>query len=51
MPVPGGCAFLIEPIPEKIFTKEDFTDEQREMARTAEAFIEGDVLPFLPDIG
>ena len=50
MPVPGGCAFLIEPIPEKIFTKEDFTDEQREMARTAEAFIEGDVLPFLPEI-
>lgn len=50
MPVPGGCAFLIEPVPEKIFTKEDFTDEQREMARTAGAFLEREVLPRLPEI-
>jgi alkylation response protein AidB-like acyl-CoA dehydrogenase len=42
---PSGCAFLIEPVPDWVFTKEDFTEEQRAMARTAEEFVEREVLP------
>ena len=40
MTVPPGCTFLIEPVPEDVFSFEDFSDEQREMARTAEQFVD-----------
>jgi hypothetical protein len=30
-----GCGFLIDRLPAEVFTKERFSHEQREMARTA----------------
>jgi alkylation response protein AidB-like acyl-CoA dehydrogenase len=50
MPIPAGCAFLIEPVPEDVFSFEDFSDEQREMARTAEQFVDREVMPRLAEI-
>ncbi len=50
MPVPAGAAFLIDPVPEDVFTPEDFSDEQRAMARTAEEFIDREVVPRLAEI-
>ena len=50
MPVPAGCAFLIEPVPEDVFSFEDFSEEQREMARTAEQFVDREVMPRLAEI-
>jgi butyryl-CoA dehydrogenase len=47
---PAGCAFLIEPIPDWVFSKEDFTEEQRAMARTAEEFVAREVLPRAAEI-
>ena len=41
-----GGSFLIEDTePESIFTPEDFSDEQRMFAKTAEDFLRGEVLP------
>ena len=45
-----GAAFLIDPVPEDVFTPEDFSDEQRAMARTAEEFIDREVVPRLAEI-
>ena len=45
-----GASFLIEPIPEDTFVPEDFTAEQREMARAAEDFVDGEVMPRLDEI-
>ncbi len=50
MSVPVGSAFLIDPVPEDIFTPEDFTGEQRAMARTAEEFIDNEVIPRIAEI-
>ena len=45
-----GAAFLIDPVPEDVFTPEDFNDEQRAMARTVAEFIDREVLPRLAEI-
>jgi alkylation response protein AidB-like acyl-CoA dehydrogenase len=45
-----GAAFLIDPVPEDVFTPEDFSDERRQMARTAEEFIDREVVPRLAEI-
>ncbi len=45
-----GCAFLSEPLPADVFTKEDFSDEQLEMAKTAGDFVDQEVCPRLPEI-
>jgi len=50
MPTAPGAAFLIDPVPEDPFTPEDFSDEQRAMARTAEEFIDREVAPRLAEI-
>jgi alkylation response protein AidB-like acyl-CoA dehydrogenase len=50
MPAALGAAFLIDPVPEGPFTPEDFSDEQRAMARTAAEFIEREVVPRLAEI-
>ena len=50
MPVPPGCAFLIEPVPDDVFVLEDFGEEQRAMARTAEEFVDREVIPRLDEI-
>jgi alkylation response protein AidB-like acyl-CoA dehydrogenase len=43
-----GGSFLIEDISyERVFTPEDFTDEQKMIAKTAEDFVENEVLPQL----
>src|SRR5262245_3009017 len=43
--MPGGAFLLRETRPEEIFTPEEFTAEQRMLARAAEEFLAGEVLP------
>jgi alkylation response protein AidB-like acyl-CoA dehydrogenase len=50
MPTTVGASFLIEPIPDETFVPEDFTDEQRDMARAAADFVDGEVMPRLAEI-
>jgi alkylation response protein AidB-like acyl-CoA dehydrogenase len=50
MPVPAGCAFLIEPVPDEVFVLEDFGEEARAMASTAQEFVEREVIPRLGEI-
>ena len=50
MPVPSGCAFLIEPVPDDVFVLEDFGEEARAMARTAQEFVDREVVPRLAEI-
>jgi hypothetical protein len=46
-----GGEFLIESIsPQEIFTPEDFTEEQRLIAKAATEFVAGEVLPVADDI-
>jgi len=46
-----GGEFLIKSIsPEEIFTPEDFTEEQRLVAKAASEFVAGEVLPVADDI-
>jgi alkylation response protein AidB-like acyl-CoA dehydrogenase len=46
-----GGAFLIESIfPQDVFTPEDFTEEQRLMAKAATEFVVGEVQPVIDDI-
>jgi alkylation response protein AidB-like acyl-CoA dehydrogenase len=46
-----GGAFLIESIsPEKVFTPEDFTEEQRLVAKAVTEFVAGEVQPVADDI-
>ena len=41
-----GGSFLIEDITyDKVFTPEDYTDEQKMIAKTTEDFVENEVLP------
>ena len=52
-PVPvvtGGSFLLNEPDPANIFTPEDFSDEQRQIASTAAEFAANEVLPAADDI-
>jgi len=50
MVVTRGCAFLMDPVPDDVFALEDFSPEQRAMARTAEEFIDREVTPRLAEI-
>ena len=46
-----GGEFLIESIPpQKVFTPEDFTEEQRLIERAATEFAVGEVQPHMEDI-
>lgn len=46
-----GAAFLLNSTdPSSIFTPEDFTDEQRQIATTATEFVANEVLPAAPEI-
>jgi len=46
-----GCEFLLVDEPcEKVFTPEDFSDEQRQMAETTEQFVENEVKPQIDEI-
>lgn len=46
-----GGSFLIEELEaERIFTPEDFTDEQKMIAKTTEEFVENEVLPVVEHI-
>ncbi len=42
---PGGAFLLEEAAPENIVTPEDFSEEQLQIARTAEEFVRNEVLP------
>jgi butyryl-CoA dehydrogenase len=48
--IPGGHFLLVNATPEDIFTPEDFSDEQREIARTTAEFAEKSVLPRVAEI-
>jgi len=50
MPVASGCAFLIEPVPDDVFVLEDFGEEARAMAHTAQEFVDREVMPRLGEI-
>jgi alkylation response protein AidB-like acyl-CoA dehydrogenase len=50
MAVSPGCAFLVEAAPDAVFSFEDFAEEQRAMARTAEEFVDREVVPRLTEI-
>ncbi len=50
MTTSAGSAFLIDPVPKEVFTPEDFSDEQRAMARSAEEFVDREVIPRLAEI-
>ena len=43
--IPGGNFLLAESQPEEIMTPEDFSEEQRQIARTASEFVRNEVLP------
>ena len=46
-----GGSFLIESVsPEEVFTPEDFTEEHRMIAETAEQFIENEVVPRIDEL-
>src|SRR4051812_16695381 len=48
MTTPQGAAWLIEDSPaEGIFTRERLNDEQRMIGQTADAFLDGEVLPMI----
>ncbi len=43
--IPGGSFLIEERLPEEIFTPEDFTEQHRLIAETAEQFMRNEVLP------
>ena len=43
--IPGGSFLIADATPEDIFTPEDFSDEQQEIARTTAEFAEKSILP------
>src|SRR5580692_9239894 len=49
-PVTGGSFLLNEAEPESIFTPEDFSEEQRQIAETAAQFAANEVLPAAGEI-
>ncbi|HEX4310899.1 MAG TPA: acyl-CoA dehydrogenase family protein [Acidobacteriaceae bacterium] len=48
--IPGGHFLLINAAPEDIFTPEDFSEEQQEIARTTAEFAEKSIVPRSPEI-
>jgi butyryl-CoA dehydrogenase len=48
--IPGGSFLIEERTPDDIMTPEDFTDEQRQIARTASDFVRNEVVPAAEDI-
>ena len=46
----GGSFLIEERRLDEVFTPEDFTEEQRMIARAAEDFMESEMVPRLPDI-
>lgn len=48
--VRGGSFLTEERVLEEVFTPEDFSDEQRMIGRTAEEFMEKEMVPRLPEI-
>src|SRR3569833_2310456 len=47
----SGGSFLIEDRePQEVFTPEDFSEEQRQIARTAHDFVSNEVLPLAAEI-
>ncbi len=48
--IPGGHFLLQNASPEDIFTPEDFTDEQKEIARTTAEFAEKSIVPRIAEI-
>jgi alkylation response protein AidB-like acyl-CoA dehydrogenase len=48
--VPGGNFLIGESTPDQIMTPEDFTEEQRQIARTAADFVRNEVLPAAEEI-
>ena len=46
-----GGEYLIRDVPcEDIFTPEDFSDEQRQIAETTEQFVQNEIFPHLEEI-
>ncbi|MBI3667935.1 MAG: acyl-CoA dehydrogenase family protein [Acidobacteria bacterium] len=51
VPKAKGGAFLIEPsTPDQVFTPEDFTEEQRQIASTADEFMANEVIPQIDEL-
>jgi alkylation response protein AidB-like acyl-CoA dehydrogenase len=48
--IPGGSFLIANAAPEDIFTPEDFSDEQQEIARTTAEFAEKSILPRAAEI-
>ena len=48
--IPGGSFLIEERAPEEIMTPEDFSEEQRQIARTASDFVRNEVLPATEEI-
>jgi alkylation response protein AidB-like acyl-CoA dehydrogenase len=48
--IPGGSFLITNATPEDIFTPEDFSDEQQEIARTTAEFAEKSILPRAAEI-
>jgi alkylation response protein AidB-like acyl-CoA dehydrogenase len=48
--IPGGTFLISNAAPEDIFTPEDFTEEQQEIARTTAGFAEKSILPRASEI-
>jgi butyryl-CoA dehydrogenase len=48
--IPGGHFLLTNAAPEDVFTPEDFSEEQQEIARTTAEFAEKSILPRSPEI-
>ncbi len=48
---PTGCSFLIQPVgSKKIFTPEQFSEEQRMFGATADEFMKREVMPLIEDL-
>src|SRR3990172_7067788 len=51
IPITKGGGFLLEsPMLDDVFTREDFTDEHRMIARTADHFMEKEVVPRIEEM-
>src|ERR1700728_3000533 len=48
--IPGGSFLIDNAAPEDVFTPEDFSEEQPEIARTTAEFAEKSILPRIPEI-
>jgi alkylation response protein AidB-like acyl-CoA dehydrogenase len=49
-PVRGGSFLFEDPTVDEVFTPEDLTDDHRMIGKTAAAWMEKDVIPYLPEI-